>query len=114
MCTDANDAATYSSHGARLVRTFEESREFLILKQHLDAQLNTALNEPQGKTPQYATNFLWQVRVFTFSLPLSIMCVSFMIKFGVLAIRTIRNLLRNRLFSGVQVCFNMLKLHTEC
>ena len=100
MCTDANDAATYSSHGTRLVKTFEESREFLTLKQHLDAQLNTALNKPQGKTPRYATNFLWQVRVFIFSLPLSLM---YMIQFGVLAIRTTRNLLRNRLFSGVQV-----------
>ena len=66
MCTDTNDAATYSSHGTCLVKTFEESREFLTLKQQLDAQLNTALNEPQGKTPQYATNFLWQVRVFYF------------------------------------------------
>ncbi|XP_065906213.1 broad substrate specificity ATP-binding cassette transporter ABCG2-like isoform X1 [Dysidea avara] len=86
---DADDSTTGSSYGPHLPKTFEESREFLVLKQHLDAQLNTALNEPQGESPKYATSFLWQ--------------------FGVLTIRTIRNLVRNRLFSGVQI-FMMLGL----
>lgn len=59
-CTgEGGDGST--AHGGYLAKTFEESREFLALKQHLDTQLNVALNEPQDETPQYATNFIWQV-----------------------------------------------------
>jgi len=46
---------------ARLPNIFEESKEFLSLKQHLDMQLKTALNEPQAQAPEFATNFPWQV-----------------------------------------------------
>ena len=102
---DTDGSTTNSSYGPRLLKTFEESREYLALKQHLDTQLNTALNKPQGESPKYATSFLWQVRVYH-HVPCISSCVS--IQFNVLTIRTIRNLVRNRLFSGVQVCFNML------
>ncbi|XP_065906203.1 broad substrate specificity ATP-binding cassette transporter ABCG2-like [Dysidea avara] len=72
-----------SSNRVRLAEIFEKSKEFQTVKQHLDGKLKTALSVPQGETPEFATSFPWQ--------------------FGVLAVRTIRNLLRNRLATGVQV-----------
>ena len=47
----------------RLVNLYAESKEFLSVKQHLEQRLEVALNEPVGMTPQFATNFLWQVNV---------------------------------------------------
>ncbi|XP_065906205.1 broad substrate specificity ATP-binding cassette transporter ABCG2-like isoform X2 [Dysidea avara] len=72
-----------SGDAARLPNIFEESKEFVTIKQHLDMKLKTALNEPQAETPEFETNLPWQC--------------------GVLAVRTFRNLIRNRLTSGVQV-----------
>ena len=47
----------------RLVNLYAESKEFLSVKQHLEQRLEVALNEPVGMTPQFATNFLWQVNL---------------------------------------------------
>ena len=52
----------------RLDNLYAESKEFLSVKQHLEQRLEVALNEPVGMTPQFATNFLWQVNII-------IMCV---------------------------------------
>jgi len=45
----------------RLANIYAESKEFLTTKQHLDQKLQVAINEPVGETPEFATNFLWQV-----------------------------------------------------
>ncbi|XP_065906239.1 broad substrate specificity ATP-binding cassette transporter ABCG2-like [Dysidea avara] len=72
-----------SGDAARLPYIYEDSKEFLSVKQHLDMKLKTALNEPQAETPEFETNFPWQ--------------------FGILAVRTFRNLIRSRMTTGVQV-----------
>ena len=46
---------------SRLANIYAESKEFLSVKRQLDQKLELALNEPVGKTPQFATNVLWQV-----------------------------------------------------
>ena len=46
---------------ARLPNIFGDSKEFLTVQQHLDMKLKTALNDPQAETPEFATNFPWQV-----------------------------------------------------
>ena len=51
-----------SGDAARLPNIFEESKEFVTIKQHLDMKLKTALNEPQAETPEFETNLPWQVR----------------------------------------------------
>ena len=51
-----------SGGAAHLPYIFEESKEFVTIKQHLDMKLKTVLNEPQAETPEFATNFPWQVR----------------------------------------------------
>ncbi|XP_065906201.1 broad substrate specificity ATP-binding cassette transporter ABCG2-like isoform X2 [Dysidea avara] len=76
-----------SSNRGRLPEIFEKSNEFQAIKQCLDGKLKTALSVPQGMTPEFATSFPWQ--------------------FGVLAVRTIRNLLRNQVATGVQVIMMM-------
>ena len=50
-----------SGDAARLPYIYEESNEFLSVKQHLDMKLKTALNEPQAETLEFETNFPWQV-----------------------------------------------------
>jgi len=50
-----------SSNRVRLAEIFEKSKEFQTIKHHLDVQLKTALNVPQGETPEFATSFPWQV-----------------------------------------------------
>jgi len=50
-----------SGEAACLPKMYEESKEFQGVKEHLDAQLKSALNEPQAETPEFATNFPWQV-----------------------------------------------------
>ena len=45
----------------RLTNIYAESKEFLSVKLQLDQKLELALNEPVGKTPQFATNFLWLI-----------------------------------------------------
>ena len=47
----------------RLANIYAESKEFLVVKQHLDQKLKVAINEPVGETPEFATNFLWQVNL---------------------------------------------------
>jgi len=59
-----------SGYVARLPSIFEESKEFLTVKQHLDAQLKSALEEPQAETPEFATNFPWQVSLASSLVPL--------------------------------------------
>ena len=49
----------------RLANIYAESKEYLTVKQHLDHQLKVAINEPVGETPEFATNFLWQVNFLT-------------------------------------------------
>ena len=48
----------------RLANIYAESKEYLTVKQHLDHRLKVAINEPVGETPEFATNFLWQVNFF--------------------------------------------------
>ena len=56
----------------RLANIYAESKEFLLVKQQLDQKLELALNEPVGKTPQFTTNFLWQVNFIMYVLLYSI------------------------------------------
>ena len=46
---------------SRLTNIYAESKEFLSVKLQLDQKLELVLNKPVRKTPQFATNFLWQV-----------------------------------------------------
>ena len=46
---------------SRLADIYADSKEFLTVKHHLDQKLQAAINEPIGESPQFATNFLWQV-----------------------------------------------------
>ncbi|XP_065905452.1 broad substrate specificity ATP-binding cassette transporter ABCG2-like [Dysidea avara] len=71
------------SENLSLAELFEKSREFRSLKQRLDIQLTEALNEPQGLSPEFTTGFFWQC--------------------GVLAVKTLRNLVRDKLTAGVQI-----------
>ena len=48
----------------RLANMYAKSKEFFMIKQHLDQKLEVALGKPLGKTAYYATNFFWQV-IFT-------------------------------------------------
>jgi len=52
-----------SSNSAQLAETYEKSERFQSIKHHLNGQLKTALSVPQGETPEFATSFLWQVRI---------------------------------------------------
>jgi len=67
---DSLDGGPTQSSGdaARLSKKFEESKAFEGLKEHLDVQLKSALNEPQAETPEFATNFLWQVCEHTLAI----------------------------------------------
>ena len=59
--TDANQENTSIVPVNRLANIYAESKEFLTVKQHLEHRLKVALDEPIGETPEFATNFLWQV-----------------------------------------------------
>ena len=48
---------------SQLADIYADSKEFLTVKQHLDQKLQAAINEPIGESPQFATNFLWQVSI---------------------------------------------------
>ena len=50
-----------SGETARLPKMYVKSKEFQGVEEHLNAQLKSALNEPQAETPEFATNFPWQV-----------------------------------------------------
>jgi len=66
-----------SSNAARLPNIFGDSKEFLTIQQHLDMKLKTALNEPQAETPEFATNFPWQVS-FCFSRSVFVLAGQFL------------------------------------
>ena len=59
--TDANQEDTSVVPVNRLANIYAESKEFLTVKQQLEHRLKVALDEPVGETPEFATNFLWQV-----------------------------------------------------
>ena len=46
---------------SRLANMYTSSKEFFMIKQHLDQKLEVALGEPLGREPHYAANFFWQV-----------------------------------------------------
>ena len=49
----------------RLANIYAESKEFFTAKQQLEQKLQIAIKEPVGETPEFATNFLWQVDLST-------------------------------------------------
>jgi len=61
-----NQGATSIAPVNRLANIYAESKEFLTIKQHLDQKLQVAISESVGETPEFATNFLWQVN-FTYN-----------------------------------------------
>jgi len=97
-----------SSNTILLPELFKNSKEYKTVKQHLDGQLKTALSVPQGDTPEFATSFPWQV-CSNFLYHSTVEFMSYQL--GVLSVRALRNLVRNRVVTGVQVSTS-LALHT--
>ena len=65
---DTNKDDTSVAPAGRLAIIYAESREFTTMKQRLNEQLEVALGERLGKTPSFATNFLWQVNVHLYHM----------------------------------------------
>ena len=65
---DTNKDDTSVAPAGRLAIIYVESRAFTTMKQRLNEQLEVALGERLGKTPSFATNFLWQVNVHLYHI----------------------------------------------
>ena len=63
MYVDTVSLNTGVAPAGRLANIYAGSEEFLTVKQQLEQKLQIAINEPIGKTPEFATNFLWQVDI---------------------------------------------------